>query len=439
MEKDKAFEIYQYLMESSESQNGTEEVKAEEKQEVKQEETSVKEDFSVVVEKFDKYSSMEVALRSNLLGKYVNGEYVIEDKVKAELLKLNKVVDFKSDKGLVCHSNYKDFTFKFVIKVEEMPTFSTAKIYLVEELDYVDEKKEIKTLLESTVGPSDKKFIESVLKGWFVNAEGDDSGNTGKELSTLDAILLKVKTDYAFNKDLLELLSQIYVLRMTALLNKLGEKGQEVLDEFNRVMRDYGVKKPSVLKNYAKLKIILDKIIKDKNISADLKTLAEKEVAEIYRKYYKPMERIFTMEDKEVTIAPPKAKKLENLDDVKKSLDKKEGKSAGGGGGKSKGGGGGKSKSYPGAKPLKAGKVQSGGVVIAKIPTPPKVETNPPEKKVEKEKASKENPKDSMTIDVGGVFSELKAGKDNDFGILGKAKKNDEGRRKTKDEPERIL
>ena len=44
-----------------------------------------------------------------------------------------------------------------------------------------------------------------------------------------------------------------------------------------------------------------------------------------------------------------------------------------------------------------------------------------------------------MTIDVGGVFSELKAGKDNDFGILGKAKKNDEGRRKTKDEPERIL
>mgnify|MGYP005779179973 CR=1 FL=1 len=439
MEKDKAFEIYQYLMESSESQNGTEEVKAEEKQEVKQEETSVKEDFSVVVEKFDKYSSMEVALRSNLLGKYVNGEYVIEDKVKAELLKLNKVVDFKSDKGLVCHSNYKDFTFKFVIKVEEMPTFSTAKIYLVEELDYVDEKKEIKTLLESTVGPSDKKFIESVLKGWFVNAEGDDSGNTGKELSTLDAILLKVKTDYAFNKDLLELLSQIYVLRMTALLNKLGEKGQEVLDEFNRVMRDYGVKKPSVLKNYAKLKIILDKIIKDKNISADLKTLAEKEVAEIYRKYYKPMERIFTMEDKEVTIAPPKAKKLENLDDVKKSLDKKEGKSAGGGGGKSKGGGGGKSKSYPGAKPLKAGKVQSGGVVIAKIPTPPKVETKPPEKKVEKEKASKENPKDSMTIDVGGVFSELKAGKDNDFGILGKAKKNDEGRRKTKDEPERIL
>lgn len=386
MEKDKAFEIYQYLMESSETQNKTEEVKAEDKQEVKQEETSVKEDFSVVVEKFDKYSSMEVALRSNLLGKYINGEYVIEDKVKAELLKLNKVVDFKSDKGLVCHSNYKDFTFKFVIKVEEMPTFSTAKIYLVEELDYVDEKKEIKTLLESTVGPSDKKFIESVLKGWFVNAEGDDSGNTGKELSTLDAILLKVKTDYAFNKDLLELLSQIYVLRMTALLNKLGEKGQEVLDEFNRVMRDYGVKKPSVLKNYAKLKIILDKIIKDKNISADLKTLAEKEVSEIYRKYYKPMERIFTMEDKEVTIAPPKAKKLENLDDVKKSLDKKEdkAKSAGGGGGKSKGGGGGKSKSYPGAKPLKAGKVQSGGVVIAKIPSPPKTETKSPEKEVKK-------------------------------------------------------
>ena len=378
--KNKAFEIYQYLMEPS--QKETEEVKTEEKQELKQE--PVKEDFSVVVEKFDKYSSMEVVLRSNLLGKYVNGEYTIDDKVKEDLLKLNKIVDVKSDKGLVCHSNYKDYTFKFAIKIEILQTFSTAKIFLVEELDYVDEKEEMRTLLESVVGPSDKKFIEGVLKGWFVNADGENSGNEGKELSTLDAILLKVKTDYAFNKDLLELLSQIYVLRMTALLNKIGEKGQEVLDEFNRVMRDYGVKRPSILKNYAKLKIILDKIIKDKNVSADLKSLAEKEVVEIYKKYYKPMERIFTMEDKEVLIAPPKVKNLENLDEIKKSLDKKEEKSAGGGGGKSKGGGGGKSKSYPGAKPLKAGKVQAGGVVIAKMPSPPKVEIKPPEKEVEK-------------------------------------------------------
>ena len=266
------------------SQKETEEVKLEDKQEVKE---PVKEDFSEVVEKFDKYSSMEVVLRSNLLGKYVNGEYTIDDKVKEDLLKLNKIVDVKSDKGLVCHSNYKDYTFKFAIKIEILQTFSTAKIFLVEELDYVDEKEEMRTLLESVVGPSDKKFIEGVLKGWFVNADGENSGNEGKELSTLDAILLKVKTDYAFNKDLLELLSQIYVLRMTALLNKIGEKGQEVLDEFNRVMRDYGVKRPSILKNYAKLKIILDKIIKDKNVSADLKSLAEKEVVEIYKKYYK--------------------------------------------------------------------------------------------------------------------------------------------------------
>ena len=151
------------------------------------------------------------------------------------------------------------------------------------------------------------------------------------------------------------------------------------------------------------------------------------------------MERIFTMEDKEVLIAPPKVKNLENLDEIKKSLDKKEEKSAGGGGGKSKGGGGGKSKSYPGAKPLKAGKVQAGGVVIAKIPSPPKVEIKPPEKEVEKEKVSKEKPKDNMAIDVGSVFSELKAEKDNDFGIVGKAKKHDEVRRKIKDEPERTL
>ena len=111
--KNKAFEIYQYLMEPS--QKETEEVKTEEKQEVKE---PVKEDFSAVVEKFDKYSSMEVVLRSNLLGKYVNGEYTIDDKVKEDLLKLNKIVDVKSDKGLVCHSNYKDYTFKFAIKIE---------------------------------------------------------------------------------------------------------------------------------------------------------------------------------------------------------------------------------------------------------------------------------------------------------------------------------
>lgn len=253
----------------------------------------LKVDFSQIVQKFENFSQMETILRSGLIGEYQNGKYDIADGVKKDLLKLRKIVDDEQENIIKCHAFYGERNFDFVIEYDSLTTYCSSKIYLIEDRDDVDIVEKLKTLVGAEVFPGGTDVVESISKAWNLKKGTDEEGESQEiELTDLDAVLLGVKKDYAFSKELMEILSQIYILRMTALYGKLGEEGQKILNEYNKIVKGLAITRPSVLQSYSKLKNILDKVIKKHDGITMLKNSNEKAVSEILESYYKPLERI---------------------------------------------------------------------------------------------------------------------------------------------------
>lgn len=189
----------------------------------------LKVDFSQIVQKFENFSQMETILRSGLIGEYQNGKYDIADGVKKDLLKLRKIVDDEQENIIKCHAFYGERNFDFVIEYDSLTTYCSSKIYLIEDRDDVDIVEKLKTLVGAEVFPGGTDVVESISKAWNLKKGTDEEGESQEiELTDLDAVLLGVKKDYAFSKELMEILSQIYILRMTALYGKLGRRTKDL-------------------------------------------------------------------------------------------------------------------------------------------------------------------------------------------------------------------
>ena len=67
--------------------------------------------------------------------------------VANDLLKLPKIIDEQTLGTIVCHSYYQEYMFKFLITYDNFSTYSSARIYLLEDMDKIGELKTLKTLM----------------------------------------------------------------------------------------------------------------------------------------------------------------------------------------------------------------------------------------------------------------------------------------------------
>ena len=328
--------------------------------------------FAEIEEKFKRYSHVEDVLHNGLIGSFVDGKYEISDELKDDLKKLNKVLASSDGKTLVCHAKYRDFQFNFEVDIERLEIFSTAKLYLLEEKEEEEGAKKFRTLISSEVAPKDINIEKRAMEVWHISLEEEENET---KLSELDSIIIRLSKDRTFGKDLIEILSQLYIFQMLKFLEGVGEAGKEVVKEYNEFVRLIIIKKPSIVNNHVKLKEVLDKMLSENELMVEIKKSHESEIGEIYREFYEPLEKISAKKEKgaEVERAP---KAMESTEINSKPEKKKPA-------GKSKG----EKPYYP--KPAKPGKVDtsskvnvSGGAGVAKIkptavktPTPPKVET----------------------------------------------------------------
>ena len=283
-----------------------------------------KKSFDETLKDFERYSQMEIILRSSLLGHFEGDEYKISQEVARDLLKLPKIIDDQTVGKILCHSLYKDFTFKFLIVYDNFSTYSTARIYLLEDEDRVQEIKTHKTLIGESVQPGGKNIVDIITIEWNLkkgsnNGDGETDGGENMEVTDLDSILLGIKTDYYFSRELLEILSQIYILRMTSLLGECGVEGEKILSEYNKILKNYAINRPSVLQKYAMMKHILDENIKKNNGYEVLKTHNEKAFREVIENFYTPLEKINlrVKEKREMdlpSVAEKKAEKVEKTE-----------------------------------------------------------------------------------------------------------------------------
>lgn len=328
--------------------------------------------FAEIEEKFKRYSHVEDVLHNGLIGSFVDGKYEIPDELKDDLKKLNKVLASSDGKTLVCHAKYRDFQFNFEVDIERLEIFSTAKLYLLEEKEEEEGAKKFKTLISSEVAPKDINIEKRAMEVWHISLEEEENET---KLSELDSIIIRLSKDRTFGKDLIEILSQLYIFQMLKFLEGVGEAGKEVVKEYNEFVRLIIIKKPSIVNNHVKLKEVLDKMLSENELMVEIKKSHESEIGEIYREFYEPLEKISAKKEKsaEVERAP---KAMESTEIMDKEVKKKSA-------GRSKG----EKPYYP--NPAKPGKVDtlskvnvSGGAGVAKIkptvvktPTPPKVET----------------------------------------------------------------
>ena len=295
----------------------------------------------------------------------------------------------------------KTFNFKIVVeKIEE--NRARAILYLLE--DYLDgrQRGQFTTFVAS---------FEEIVNGDFnIKVKSafnllDTCGDLHENDIPQVAILLQGQRENGiFLDELIELGSQIYVLRMLELLESAGEKGKEILKEFKEEQRKIEEEESkeesqpqkkskkdivvdmTVKKKYTQLRNVLDKAIekhggleklpiKKEEIKKNLKTFVEpvKKVEEMRKNYHG---HIVEFSGKK---APKPEKAMPQTKPSAKTAGKSSssaGSSSGGGkpkakaGGKPKAKGGGKKKAKGNEAKIKIPSYASGGRVIIETKTP---------------------------------------------------------------------
>lgn len=287
---------------------------------------------------------------NHLIGKFNDdGKYFLEQDIKRELVNMEKEISELRDGVFFAENNYlfKNFSFKVVTeKISE--TRAKATLYLLENYKDGYEEGMFTTFVASFEADIDSNLNPKVRTVFnLVDSSGDLSENDIPNL----AVLLQGQQDNGiFLDELIELGSQIYVLRMLELLENAGEKGKEILEAFkkrqeelekieegkekpeqkNKSKKNNFDYKPKVNKKYTNLRKILDKTIQEKggieklpikkeDIQKNLKDFVEpvKKVENLRKSYKNPV--VEKQAGAAIKKAPDKAKSSSKNSQTKSS------------------------------------------------------------------------------------------------------------------------
>ena len=340
---------------------------------------------------------------NHLLGKFTDdGKYYLQNEIKKDLVRMEKEISLMEEGVFYASNSYLKKTFNFKIVVEKIEeNRARAILYLLE--DYLDgrQRGQFTTFVAS---------FEEIVNGDFnIKVKSafnllDTCGDLHENDIPQVAILLQGQRENGiFLDELIELGSQIYVLRMLELLESAGEKGKEILKEFKEEQRKIEEEESkeenqpqkkskkdivvdmTVKKKYTQLRNVLDKAIekhggleklpiKKEEIKKNLKTFVEpvKKVEEMRKNYHG---HIVEFSGKK---APKPEKAMPQTKPSAKTAGKSSssaGSSSGGGkpkakaGGKPKAKGGGKKKAKSNEAKIKIPSYASGGRVIIETKT----------------------------------------------------------------------
>ncbi len=274
--------------------------------------------------------------RNNLLGEFSSdGKYAIKDeKILQELVLLPKKFDEKKDNVVYASTKIEDeIVLNFKLEFEMSESFCRGVLSIIETEQNVQENIKHVTKLDEYKDIYSPKFKEDMYKRWkvYFDEEVYDKNDY------IYSILHMQHEEYLFNKELTEILSQLYMVRLLKLLDNSGEVGEKIKGEYKLLVEKLIQQDPSIMQDNTRLKLVLDSIIiKNKALATLMQT---KEGTEIFAGYSAPIKRV---KDKTVEVVlnvggAEKKKENKTIDTktaAKKGGAKKKDKSAGGGGGK---------------------------------------------------------------------------------------------------------
>ncbi len=224
---------------------------------------------------------------NNLLGKYVGEEYKLSDEMRLKLLTLPKRFGEVEGSTAYVSTRVGEFVLNFKIEFDMNPSFCKSKLYLIEVENGWDEE-DIKhlTLLDEDEQIYHPEYRKLMFERW--NVYYDVSAFSKDE--EMYSYLHMQNEEFLFSKELIEVLSQLYVVRMLALLDKMGEVGQKVRLEFKMKMEMQLNNDPSYSTNYTMQKRMLDKMLYKNNAMPEI--LNSEEGRKILTGYSGPLKNL---------------------------------------------------------------------------------------------------------------------------------------------------
>lgn len=267
-------------------------------------------------------------LRNGLLGTFsANGKYKISDeKILQELLVLPKKFGEKEDNIVYASSILGSHVLNFKIELNLDPSYCSATLFLIEIEHKFDEDIKHITELGNTVEPYSPLFKENVYKLWKVYIDQEEY----EKNDFLHTYLSLQQHDYDFSKELIEILSQLYLVRMLKLLDSMGELGEKIKLDYKMLVEKMLQNDPSITQDNTRFKAILDSVIL-KNKAFD-KILETKDGATILNGYSTPIKNVLEKSApvKNVEVETGEKKPEEKKKEPAKPAAKKKGKSKGG-------------------------------------------------------------------------------------------------------------
>lgn len=234
--------------------------------------------------------------RNNLLGEFSSdGKYAIKDeKILQELVLLPKKFDEKKDNVVYASTKIEDeIVLNFKLEFEMSESFCRGVLSIIETEQNVQENIKHVTKLDEYMDIYSPKFKEEMYKRWkvYFDEEVYDKNDY------IYSILHMQHEEYLFNKELTEILSQLYMVRLLKLLDNSGEVGEKIKAEYKLLVEKLMQQDPSIMQDNTRLKLVLDSIIMKNKIFATL--LQTKEGIEIFAGYSTPIKR---MRDKTTSV-----------------------------------------------------------------------------------------------------------------------------------------
>ena len=245
-------------------------------------------DAGSVLKEYNEIANYQKVLANHLLGKYDDkNEYKISDETILQgLLETPKQFQDKRDGIVYSCAKVAGFVLNFKIVYDIAESFCNADLFLIETESTFDEIIKHETHLGTFVEPYSPLFHENSYKEWNVY-KGEEIKDRNDKLYN---VLHMQEQEFLFNKELTEILSQLYVLRMLPLLNGAGEEGYNAVGDFNTLVQKFLKDDPTLAHDYTRLKLLLDRELKKKKLLEQI--LLNQEILKNMQAYSAPLKRV---------------------------------------------------------------------------------------------------------------------------------------------------